>query len=77
MIERHVIDHWMSMLYLSVGAFVVLWGAATYGGVFPNAHPRDAAIKIAGVGAILLGVGAFRFLRARSRAKAFHAGVAA
>ncbi len=74
MIERHVIDRWMSMLYLGIGALVVLWGAATYGGIFPNAHPKDAAMKIAGVGVILLVVGAVRFFKARSRSKAYHAG---
>lgn len=77
MIERHVIDRWMSMLYLGIGALVVLWGAATYGGIFPNAHPKDAAMKIGGVGLVLLGVGAARFFRARSRAKAYRAGVVA
>jgi hypothetical protein len=77
MIERHVIDRWMSMLYLSIGALVVLWGAATYAGIFPSPHAQDSAFKIGGVGVVLLGVGVFRFLRARSRAKAFHAGVVA
>ena len=74
MIERHVIDRGMSMLYFAIGALVVLWGAATYGGIFPNAHPKDAAMKIGGVGVVLLGVGAARFFRARSRAKAYRAG---
>ena len=70
MIERHVIDRWMSMLYLGIGALVVLWGLATYAGIFPNAHAHDAAMKIGGVGV-------FRSLRARSRARAFQAGVVA
>jgi hypothetical protein len=77
MIERHVIDRWMSMLYLSIGALVVLWGAATYVGIFPNPHAHDAAFKIGAVGLVLIGVGAARFFKARARAKAFRAGAAA